>query len=138
MVVWSTVSAPERKAFVEGFAYRHHRRLHITFQCVRSFVTYSVLRHKWFTDVSTTSGEMRRDGIILHEADITPEEIEANLIIGPPELCVEKLAAYAELGIDNVQINMNLGASHADTMWSLEALEARGIKACRLVKDHGA
>ncbi|PON14157.1 hypothetical protein C2W62_30540 [Candidatus Entotheonella serta] len=81
---------------------------------------------------------MRRDGIILHEADITPEEIEANLIIGPPELCVEKLAAYAELGIDNVQINMNLGASHADTMWSLEALEARGIKACRLVKDHGA
>ncbi|PON11868.1 hypothetical protein C2W62_42590 [Candidatus Entotheonella serta] len=42
MVVWSTVSAPERKAFVEGFAYRHHRRLHITFQCVRSFVTYSV------------------------------------------------------------------------------------------------
>ncbi len=44
MVVWSTVSAPERKAFVEGFAYRHHRRLHITFQCVRSFVTYSAQR----------------------------------------------------------------------------------------------
>ena len=53
-------------------------------------------------------------------SDITLEEVERNLVIGPPELCAEKLQMYYEQGIHNMQINMSWGTSHSDIMRSLE------------------
>ncbi len=52
---------------MEGFAYRHHRRLHITFQCVRSFVTYSVRTDEYPFEVILSRGKYQ-----LTRAIITP------------------------------------------------------------------
>ena len=60
-----------------------------------------------------------------HEA----EQIKENLVIGPPDVVAEKIARYAALGIDNLQLNMNFGAPHAQVLRSLELFARRVIPA---------
>lgn len=50
----------------------------------------------------------------------TIEELDQALLIGTPQQMVEKLAPYAELGIDRVIININFGAAQADTLEAIQ------------------
>ncbi len=77
-------------------------------------------RHRRFLNVFGTAGDVTAGAIRPHESDLTAEQIEQNLVIGPPEVVAEKIAQYAALGIDNLQLNMNFGASHEQVMRSLE------------------
>jgi alkanesulfonate monooxygenase SsuD/methylene tetrahydromethanopterin reductase-like flavin-dependent oxidoreductase (luciferase family) len=70
--------------------------------------------------VYQTEGEVERGAIKPYPVDLTLEEIETNLIIGPPEHCRRKLEQYAAQGIHNVQLNMNFGAAQGEVMRSLE------------------
>jgi alkanesulfonate monooxygenase SsuD/methylene tetrahydromethanopterin reductase-like flavin-dependent oxidoreductase (luciferase family) len=81
-------------------------------------------RHRRFVNVYGTPGEVVGGAITPHDTDLTLDDIEMNLIIGPPEHCRAKLEAYAALGIHNLQLNMNFGASHAEVMRSLERFAA--------------
>jgi alkanesulfonate monooxygenase SsuD/methylene tetrahydromethanopterin reductase-like flavin-dependent oxidoreductase (luciferase family) len=86
----------------------------------RAMLEHALGRHQRFVNVYGTRGEVYRGAIKPHDVDLTLEEIETNLIIGPPDHCRRKLEQYAAQGIHNVQLNMNFGASHVEVMRSLE------------------
>ncbi|MBV9784563.1 MAG: LLM class flavin-dependent oxidoreductase [Acidisphaera sp.] len=88
-------------------------------------VQHALNRHRRFLNVFTTPGEVAGGAIRLIESDLTAEQIERNLVIGPPELVAQKLSEYAALQIDNLQVNMNFGAPHAQVMRSLELFATR-------------
>jgi alkanesulfonate monooxygenase SsuD/methylene tetrahydromethanopterin reductase-like flavin-dependent oxidoreductase (luciferase family) len=71
-------------------------------------------------NVRTTDGAVSQGMIQGTETGRSLSEIEDALIIGSADQCLEKVAAYAQLGIDEFIVNMGFGASHADVMCSLE------------------
>ena len=48
------------------------------------------------------------------------EELDQSLLICTPEEMIEQLSVYDEIGIDRMILNMNFGASHEDTMTSIQ------------------
>jgi alkanesulfonate monooxygenase SsuD/methylene tetrahydromethanopterin reductase-like flavin-dependent oxidoreductase (luciferase family) len=88
-------------------------------------IDHAVGRHRRFLNVFGGEGEVERGAIKLYESDLPRDEIARNLIIGPPEYCIEQLSAYAALGIHNIQLNMNFGAPHREVMRSLELFATR-------------
>jgi alkanesulfonate monooxygenase SsuD/methylene tetrahydromethanopterin reductase-like flavin-dependent oxidoreductase (luciferase family) len=76
--------------------------------------------HQRFVNVFETPGSVERGAILPLEVPETVEDIRKSLIIGSPQECLDKIAHYAELGIDDIQLNMNFGASHKDVMEALE------------------
>ena len=92
---------------------------------IRDKVQAAMERHRRFLNVYTTAGTVERGAIVPMDSDITLEDVERNLIIGPPELCIEKLKLYEAEGIHNMQINMSWGTSHRDIMRSLETFAVK-------------
>lgn len=76
--------------------------------------------HQRFVNVFETPGSVKNGAIVPLEVSETLEDIRRSLIIGSPQECVDKLAHYQRLGIDDIQLNMNFGASHRDVMAGLE------------------
>jgi len=76
--------------------------------------------HRRFVNVFDTKGTVEGGAIVPLDVPETLEDIRRSLIIGSPQECVDKIAHYAELGIDDIQVNMNFGASHAEVMDGLE------------------
>jgi alkanesulfonate monooxygenase SsuD/methylene tetrahydromethanopterin reductase-like flavin-dependent oxidoreductase (luciferase family) len=92
-----------------------------------AMLEHALGRHRRFVNVYQTRGEVRGGAITPYDVDLTLEEIETNLIIGPPEHCRRKLEHYAAQGIHNMQLNMNFGAGHAEVMRSLELFARKVI-----------
>lgn len=88
-------------------------------------VQHALGRHRRFLNVFGTDGEVTGGAIRPYDSDLTAEQIEENLVIGPPEVVAEKIARYAALGIDNLQLNMNFGAPHEQVLRSLELFARR-------------
>jgi len=86
----------------------------------QAMLEHALGRHRRFVNVYQTAGEVHRGAIKPYDVDLTLEQIETNLIIGPPRHCREKLEKYAKQGIHNMQLNMDFGAAHAEVMRSLE------------------
>src|SRR5205085_390650 len=82
----------------------------------RAMLEHALGRHRRFVNVYMTRGEVERGAIKPYDVTLTLEEIETNLIIGPPAHCRKKLEQYAAEGIHTMQLNMNFGASHAEVM----------------------
>ena len=76
--------------------------------------------HQRFVNVFETAGTVTGGRIEPLPVPETLDDIRRSLIIGSPQECVDKIAHYAGLGIDDIQVNMNFGASHADVMGALE------------------
>lgn len=76
--------------------------------------------HQRFVNVFETPGTVQGGAIVPLQVAETVEDIRRSLIIGSPQECVDKLAHYDSLGIDDIQMNMNFGASHSDVMKGLE------------------
>lgn len=91
----------------------------------RAKVECAMGRHRRFLNVYTTPGTVERGAIVPLQSDISMEDVERNLIIGPPELCVEKLKQYEAQGIHNMQINMAWGTEHRDILESLETFATK-------------
>ncbi len=64
-------------------------------------------------------------GIVEHGSIVplppkqTIEELAANILIGTPSQLIDKLGAYRDAGIQEVNLNMNLGASQSETLESI-------------------
>ena len=82
-------------------------------------VDHAVGRHRRFLNMFTTPGTVERGAIVPIESDLTREEIAQNLIIGPPDFCIERLKLFEEQGIDNLQLNFSFGASHEEILTSM-------------------
>ena len=54
----------------------------------------------------------------------TRDELAESLLIGTPHEVIDKLAPYAELGIDRVIVNVNFGCDAAETLESIERFAA--------------
>jgi alkanesulfonate monooxygenase SsuD/methylene tetrahydromethanopterin reductase-like flavin-dependent oxidoreductase (luciferase family) len=80
--------------------------------------------HQRFVNVFTTPGTVHNGAIEPIAVSETLDDIRKSLIIGSPQECVDKLGHYADLGIHDIQVNMNFGANHADVMGSLERFAA--------------
>jgi alkanesulfonate monooxygenase SsuD/methylene tetrahydromethanopterin reductase-like flavin-dependent oxidoreductase (luciferase family) len=93
----------------------------------REKVGLAYANHQRFVNVFTTPGIVTDGAILPIDVSETPSDIRRNLIVGTPQECVDKLGIYAELGIDDIQINMNFGTPHRDVMASLERLAAHVI-----------
>jgi alkanesulfonate monooxygenase SsuD/methylene tetrahydromethanopterin reductase-like flavin-dependent oxidoreductase (luciferase family) len=69
-------------------------------------------------------GEVIDGAIVPHASGRSLADVEAALLIASASELVDKLGAYAELGVDEFILNMSFGASHRETMASMELLAA--------------
>jgi alkanesulfonate monooxygenase SsuD/methylene tetrahydromethanopterin reductase-like flavin-dependent oxidoreductase (luciferase family) len=86
----------------------------------RNKLQFALENHQRFVNVFETPGRVKGGAIEPIDVTETLEDIRRSLVIGSPQECVDKLSHYAGLGIDDVQVNMNFGASHGDVMNALE------------------
>jgi alkanesulfonate monooxygenase SsuD/methylene tetrahydromethanopterin reductase-like flavin-dependent oxidoreductase (luciferase family) len=78
--------------------------------------------YRRFDNVFKSAGQVAGGHIRPIEIEATLEDLAQALIIGTPEELIEKFSLYAELGVDEINLNMCIGASHEATMDSIERL----------------
>jgi len=100
-------------------------------QQTAELVQHALGRHRRFLNVFGTHGQVTGGAIRPFESDLSPAEIERNLVIGPPDVVAEKISHYAALGIDDLQLNMDFGAPHPQVMRSLELFATRVMPTVR-------
>ncbi len=76
--------------------------------------------YKRFDNVFTGPNEIVGGAITPLPREQTVAELAENLLVGTPDELVEKLAPYAEAGIDEVNLNMNIGAGQAETLEAMQ------------------
>ena len=90
----------------------------------RDKLQLSLENHQRFVNVYETPGSVKGGAIVPIAVSETLDDLRRSLIIGSAQECVDKLSHYAQLGIDDIQVNMNFGASHGDVMQALERFAA--------------
>ena len=78
--------------------------------------------YRRFDNVFKSSGQVAGGRIVPIEIEATREDLAEALFIGTPDELVEKFGLYAELGVDEINLNMCIGASHEETLDSIERL----------------
>ena len=78
--------------------------------------------YRRFDNVFKSAGTISRGAITPIDIEVSEAELAEALFIGTPEQLIEKLQVYADLGVDEINLNMCIGASHAETMESIERL----------------
>ena len=84
-----------------------------------AIIDHAVARHQRFLNMFTTEGTVHRGAIVPIASDLSRDEIARNLIIGPPDYCIEQLKFYESQHIDNMQLNFSFGASHEEILTSM-------------------
>ena len=80
-----------------------------------------------FDNVFTGPGKVNHGMIDILPRKQSMEELNESLLICSVEEMIEKLLPYKEIGIDRLILNMNFGASHEDTMTSIEEFSDKVI-----------
>lgn len=73
-----------------------------------------------FTNVFDTPGEVHNGALKPIGYEQTQEQLAQNLLVGTAGEIVDKLQQYAELGIHEINLNMNIGAAPVETLTSIE------------------
>ena len=73
-----------------------------------------------FDNVFTTNGIVEGGAIQPMDANQTREELADRLLVGTAEELIEKLQGYADIGVDEINLNVLCGVDHADNMESVE------------------
>jgi alkanesulfonate monooxygenase SsuD/methylene tetrahydromethanopterin reductase-like flavin-dependent oxidoreductase (luciferase family) len=73
-----------------------------------------------FDNVFTGPGIVEHGMIAPLPRKQTIDELAESLLICTPSEMIDKLAPYAEAGVDRIILNMNFGASQAETLASLQ------------------
>jgi len=73
-----------------------------------------------FDNVFTGPGIVNNGMIEILPRKQTLAELDKSLLICTPEEMVDQLSVYDEIGVDRMILNMNFGASHIDTMESIQ------------------
>ena len=80
-----------------------------------------------FDNVFTGPGKVNHGMIDILPRKQSMEELNESLLICSVEEMIDKLWPYKEIGIDRLILNMNFGASHEDTMTSIEEFSDKVI-----------
>ncbi len=75
-----------------------------------------------FDNVYTGPGIVTGGAIAPLPRQQTIEELERNLVIGTRQEMIDKLAIYAEAGVDEIIFNQNIGVSNAETLDNMYAI----------------
>ncbi len=75
-----------------------------------------------FDNVYTGPGEVSHGAIAALPRKQSVEELAQNILICTPDEMVERLAPYAEAGIDEAIFNMNIGCSQSETLDAMQLL----------------
>ncbi len=78
--------------------------------------------YRRFDNVFKSPGTVRNGGIVPIDIEASKVDIAEALFIGTPEQLIEKFQVYADLGVDEINLNMCIGASHSETLASIERL----------------
>ena len=78
-----------------------------------------------FTNAFETPGTVNKGELELIELDLTLEDAAKHLIVGTESEIIDKIGAYAELGMDEIALDMHLGIPHHDVMASMERFAAK-------------
>jgi alkanesulfonate monooxygenase SsuD/methylene tetrahydromethanopterin reductase-like flavin-dependent oxidoreductase (luciferase family) len=78
--------------------------------------------YRRFDNVFKGPGEVAGGRIRPIEIEATRDDLAQALFIGTPEELVEKFSLYAELGVDEINLNLCIGAGHEETLESIERL----------------
>ena len=73
-----------------------------------------------FDNVFTGPGIVNNGMIKVLPRKQSVEELSESLLICTSDEMIDKLSPYQEAGIDRVILNMNFGASHKDSMVSIQ------------------
>jgi alkanesulfonate monooxygenase SsuD/methylene tetrahydromethanopterin reductase-like flavin-dependent oxidoreductase (luciferase family) len=77
-----------------------------------------------FDNVFTGPGIVRNGEIAELPGTRTLEQLNENLLICPPSEMVDRLGSYAELGIDDLIVNVNVGLSREEACEAIERFAA--------------
>lgn len=80
-----------------------------------------------FDNVFTGPGKVSHGMIDILPRKQSMEELNESLLICSVEEMIDKLSPYEEIGIDRLILNMNFGASHKDTMTSIQQFAEKVI-----------
>ena len=80
-----------------------------------------------FDNFFTGPGIVKNGMIEILPRKQTIEDLEESLLICSTEEMIDKLSPYHEAGIDRIILNMNFGASHKDTMNSIQNFAERVV-----------
>lgn len=75
-----------------------------------------------FDNVFTGPGVVRNGAIAPLPREQTLEELAENLIVCPPSEMIDRLAAYAEAGIDDLIVSSNIGQSQEESLEAMHRL----------------
>ena len=90
-----------------------------------------------FDNVFTGPGEILNGAITPLPREQSVEQLAENLLVGTAEQIVEKLERYHELGIDEINLNMNIGASAEEALESMQRFAADVMPHFRSEKESG-
>ncbi|WP_027967772.1 LLM class flavin-dependent oxidoreductase [Halomonas halocynthiae] len=76
--------------------------------------------YKRFSNIFQGPGKVEMGEVLALPMEQTFEELSKNLIIGTKGEVIDSLSQYAESGIDEVNLNLDMGASHVEVMKSIE------------------
>lgn len=79
---------------------------------------------KRFDNVFTGPGDVSHGAIAPLPRDQTMEELAENLVICPPAEMVDRLGPYAEAGIDELIVNVNIGGSQEEVLEAMQRFAA--------------
>lgn len=92
---------------------------------VEEKLEFAVQNDRCHHNIRTTNGDVIQGIIQGSDSGRSLTEIEDALIIGTADQCLEKIEAYAHLGIDEFIVNMGFGASHADVIHSMKTFASK-------------
>ncbi|MDF1748926.1 MAG: LLM class flavin-dependent oxidoreductase [Alphaproteobacteria bacterium] len=75
-----------------------------------------------FDNVFTGPGEVKNGAITALPRTQTKEELAQNLLIATESEMIDKLAIYAEAGVDEIIFSQNIGTSNAETLENMERI----------------
>lgn len=75
--------------------------------------------YKRFDNVFSGAGKVSHGAIEPLPRGQTIKELAQNILIGTPAQLLRRLNVYAEVGVDELIVNMNIGASQAETLTSM-------------------
>lgn len=78
--------------------------------------------YRRFENVFKSQGTVAGGRIAQIDIETTREDLAESLFIGTPEQLVDTFSLYAEMGVDEINLNMCIGASHEETLESMERL----------------
>jgi alkanesulfonate monooxygenase SsuD/methylene tetrahydromethanopterin reductase-like flavin-dependent oxidoreductase (luciferase family) len=88
----------------------------------RRFLEHAHEYYCRFDNVFTGPGIVENGAIAALPGTRTLAQLHENLLIGTPQQLIDRIAPYAELGLDDLIVNVNVGLPQAERLEAMQRL----------------